>query len=157
MTATTGSSATLLKLFGDINDDGSMVYVEYQCDLSTTPGRLRRRMMPWNTTAAQKPNFPFQDLLTNVRANPGGTPCFQYRTISGGGNSNAYTINVAITLTVQVEGTGVPNCITQPAACETEALLNVSPRNVYQAYQIAGLGINSRLQPVPQEIIQLLP
>src|SRR5690606_39196422 len=27
-----GSSGTVLKIFGDINADGSMVYVEYLCD-----------------------------------------------------------------------------------------------------------------------------
>src|SRR6266550_3925681 len=35
-----GSTATSLKLFGDINADGSLVYVQYDCD--TTAGTLTR-------------------------------------------------------------------------------------------------------------------
>src|SRR5207302_1902615 len=39
-----GSTATVLKLFGDVNGDGNMVYVEYNCQQGTTtaPGFLYR-------------------------------------------------------------------------------------------------------------------
>ena len=39
-----GSDKNHLKLMGDINGDGNMVYVEYTCDLAT--GRLFRNVMP---------------------------------------------------------------------------------------------------------------
>ena len=39
-TVANGSTPSLLKLYGDINGDGSMVYVEYTCDTGT--GRLSR-------------------------------------------------------------------------------------------------------------------
>jgi hypothetical protein len=152
LTAATGSTTTLLKLFGDINSDGTMVYVEYRCDFSTVPGRFTRRMMPYNTPAAQKPNFPEQALLTNVLANPGGTACFRYQAVPV--QNNTYIINVAITLTVQTENRDPDTGLFQT---ETKALLNVSPRNVYQAMQMSNLNMGNLIQPVPQTIINLLP
>jgi prepilin-type N-terminal cleavage/methylation domain-containing protein len=151
LTAATGSTTTLLKLFGDINSDGNMVYVEYRCDFSTNPGRLTRRMMPWDTPAAQKPTFPEQALLTNVLPNPGGTPCFRYQTFPV--QNNTYVINVAITLTVQTENRDPDTGLFQ---LETKALLNVSPRNVYQALQMSNLNMANFIQPVPQPVINLI-
>jgi prepilin-type N-terminal cleavage/methylation domain-containing protein len=152
LTAATGSTTTLLKLFGDINSDGNMVYVEYRCDFSTVPGRFTRRMMPYNTPAAQKPTFPERALLTNVLANPGGTACFRYQAVPV--QNNTYIINVAITLTVQTENRDPDTGLFQT---ETKALLNVSPRNVYQAMQMSNLNMANSIQPVPQTIINLLP
>src|SRR5712664_2434843 len=42
-----GSSGTVLKLYGDINGDGNMVYVEYTCtpDTAAGPGSLYRNQM----------------------------------------------------------------------------------------------------------------
>ena len=48
-----GSSDTVLKIFGDINGDGKMVYVEYTCN--TTSGNLYRNSIPYDTAAASKP------------------------------------------------------------------------------------------------------
>ena len=50
-TTANGSTGAVLKLFGDVNGDGNMVYVEYTCD--TNNHRLYRNVMPWN--AAAKP------------------------------------------------------------------------------------------------------
>src|SRR5262249_44611608 len=44
-----GSSATVLKLFGDINADGDMVYVEYTCD--TVNHKLYRNVMPFDAAS----------------------------------------------------------------------------------------------------------
>src|SRR5260370_23182593 len=38
----TGSDCSTLKLYGDINGDGTILYVEYTCDTSTNPGFLYR-------------------------------------------------------------------------------------------------------------------
>jgi hypothetical protein len=40
---------------------------------------------------------------------------------------------------------------------ETKALLNVSPRNVFNVWQLAGLGYNNRVQPTPASVTALLP
>ena len=40
---------------------------------------------------------------------------------------------------------------------ETKALLNVSPRNVFNVWQLAGLGVNDRVQATPASVLALLP
>src|SRR5215213_11472522 len=100
-TYTNGSSGSVLKLYGDVNGDGNLVYVEYVCDTTVTHS-LYRNMMPW--TSGAKPALSVENtLLTEIQANPpqsvGGPdlPCFQYQMdISG-----TYVLDVAVTLTVQ--------------------------------------------------------
>ena len=68
--AANGSTPTVLKLFGDINGDGSMVYIEYTCD--TVSGNLYRNVMAYD--AAAKPVVTAsQVLLSNIIANPGSS------------------------------------------------------------------------------------
>src|SRR5437763_1615422 len=45
-----GSTALKLKLYGDINGDGNMVYVEYTCD-PTTSHNLYRNVMAFDATS----------------------------------------------------------------------------------------------------------
>ena len=40
---------------------------------------------------------------------------------------------------------------------ETKALLNVSPRNEFNVWQLAGLGITNRVQATPPSVTALLP
>lgn len=146
-----GSDGSILKLYGDINADGNMVYIEYTCD--TTGHNLYRNMMAWNLAAASKPALAAsQVLLSNIIANPGGTPCFTYQTAVVGGN--VYVTDVAITLTVETQ---LIDPVTKQKQTETKALLNVSPRNTFNAWQMASLGIVNRLQPMPPSIAALLP
>jgi prepilin-type N-terminal cleavage/methylation domain-containing protein len=148
-TAANGSTATKLKIFGDIDGNGRMVYVEYWCDLAT--GRLYRNSVPF--TAAVKPAYTTDMvLIDNILANPGGTPCFTYQTQSAGGVT--YVTDVAITLTVRTQNRDVN---TNDFQTETKALLNVSPRNVFNVWQMAGLGFASRVQPTPASVTALLP
>jgi hypothetical protein len=39
---------------------------------------------------------------------------------------------------------------------ETKALLNVAPRNVFNVWQLAGLGITNRVQPLPDTVKTLM-
>jgi prepilin-type N-terminal cleavage/methylation domain-containing protein len=145
---TNGSTATKLKLFGDVNDDGQMVYVEYTCDATT--GRLSRNMMPWNATS--KPALTVSNiLLTNVVANPGGSPCFSYQTETV--VPNTYVTSIAVTLSVQTQDI---DPVTRQFQVETKTLLNVSPRNVFQAWQLASMKENNRVHPIPPSILVLL-
>ena len=151
-----GSSGTVLKLYGDINGDGNMVYVEYTCDTAVN-NVLYRNVIPFN--AAAKPALTNANiLLTNVIANPGGTPCFTYQTavINTGIPATNFTfvLDVAVTLTVQTQQI---DPITRAFQSETKALLNVSPRNVYDAWAFASMGYTSRLQSTPVSIVNLLP
>ena len=144
-----GSSGTVLKIFGDINGTGNMVYVEYTCDIANA--RLYRNQMAWNADAKAEPGVE-QILVENIQANPNNTPCFSYQTKVV--NNDVFVIGVAITLTVESQE---EDPITGEFQRESKALLNVAPRNVYNAWQLASLDIDNRVQPMPQEILDLLP
>jgi len=159
--ATNGSSATKLKMFGDINGDGRMVYVEYTCD--TDAGKLYRSSMAYDTVAANKPGLgEAMVLLGNILPNPapGTTDCFTYEqktvNVTSGGVTTAYTfvIDVAVTLTVETQNV---DSITKAKQTETKALLNVAPRNVYNVWELASDNVVDRLQPTPSTVTSLLP
>jgi type II secretory pathway pseudopilin PulG len=153
-TRANGSTATKLKIVGDINGDGTIVYVEYTCDW--TAGRLYRNMMPYN--AASKPALAVEQILVDNLlenpADPGGIvrPCFTYdqRTIGG----NTYVINVAIMTTVRTDQRDKNTGQFQRV---TKALLNVAPRNVFNVWQVASLNYRDRIEPLPASVIALLP
>lgn len=153
-TRANGSSATVLKIVGDINSDGQIVYVEYTCDWAT--GRLYRNMMPY--TIGAKPAVTVEQiLLDNLLPNPPGpggiaAPCFAYQqqTISG----VTYVTNVAIMTTVRTQDR---NQVTGQFQVVTKALLNVAPRNVFHTWQTASLGYTQRIQPLPASVLTLLP
>jgi len=150
---TNGSSGTVLKLFGDINSDGNMVYIEYTCDTTTVPGNLYRNSMAWNA-ASKTAATASQILLSNIIANPGGTACFTYQTSSMSGVD--YVTNVAVTLTVQTQQL---DPVTKSYQTETKALLNVAPRNIVNAAALAFMQqLPLRVQPTPATITtNLLP
>jgi type II secretory pathway pseudopilin PulG len=143
-----GSTPDVLKILGDINGDMSMVYVEYVCD--TAGGTLSRNMMPFSAAAKPVPNAG-QVLLTNLLPNPGGTPCFTYeqKTVAG----TTYVLNVAITLTSQSQ---FRDRVTRQFQTETKALLNVAPRNVFEVWQLASIGLANRIHPMPPSVTNLL-
>jgi prepilin-type N-terminal cleavage/methylation domain-containing protein len=160
-TLTNGSTISVLKLFGDINGDGNMVYVEYSispscicsntCTPSSTTGSLYRNSMAWNA-ASKTSATASQILLGNVTANPGGSACFSYtpQTVNG----NTYIVDVAVTLTVQTQQV---DPVTKAFQTETKALLNVSPRNVFNTWELASAGYSERVQPTPAVLAALLP
>jgi prepilin-type N-terminal cleavage/methylation domain-containing protein len=89
-----GSTGTVLKLYGDINGDGNMMYVEYTCDWQNAVGNgpiLYRNPMAFD--AATKPALtPAMALLTNLdpAGNPNdqngnAVPCFTYQVQTSGG------------------------------------------------------------------------
>jgi type II secretory pathway pseudopilin PulG len=144
-----GSTGEVLKIYGDVHGTGAMAYVEYTCD--TDEGNLYRNAMPFDED--EKPVVTIAEvLLSNVLPNPDGTPCFTYQEKAVDGNT--YVVQVAITLTVETEE---PDPITGLFQTETKALLNVSPRNVFHVWQLAGLGINNRVQLMPPSVQALLP
>jgi hypothetical protein len=94
--------------------------------------------------------------LSNITVNPDGTPCFTYQTqaININGTLTHFVTDVAITLTVQTQ---LLDPVTKQYQTETKALLNVSPRNVFNAWQLAGLQVYERVQPIPASVTALLP
>lgn len=161
-----GSTGTVLKLFGDVNGDGTMVYVEYTCVQGDpgAPGVLYRNQVRWDSTA-MPPNDPTMVVLTGVLKNPldqngNQVPCFQYQLQTNGGanaaaNDFAFVTDVAVTLTVQTQNEDPQ---THQYQYETKALLNISPRNVYDAFLSGTFGYTNRIQPMPLNLKgQLLP
>jgi len=117
------------------------------------------------------PNDPSMIVLTGVLTNPNDTngnpvPCFTYQLQTTDGADSAaedyaFVTDVAVTLTVQTQNpdpqtpliNGQPNY-----QRETKALLNVSPRDVYEAFQSSTLVYTNRIQPMPLNLKgQLLP
>jgi prepilin-type N-terminal cleavage/methylation domain-containing protein len=154
---TNGSSGTVLKLYGDINGDGSMVYVEYQCSPGTvsSPGFLYRHQMPYDQATAKTSPDNTMILLSNVLqptdSNGNNVPCFAYQ-VQPLGSSYCVT-NVAVTLTVQTQNV---DPVTRQFQQETKALLNVAPRNVVEVYATANLTDPLRAQQVPSTVAALL-
>jgi prepilin-type N-terminal cleavage/methylation domain-containing protein len=144
-----GSTGTVLKLYGDINDDGSMVYVEYSCDLVAK--KVYRNVMAWD--AVGKPAITeSMALLNNVIANPNNSPCFTYQTQTV--LTNTFVTGVAVTLSVESQQVDLYSKAKNQA---TKTLLNVSPRNLFLVWTMASIGITNRLQPTPPTILALLP
>jgi prepilin-type N-terminal cleavage/methylation domain-containing protein len=157
---TAGSTGTVLKLYGDVNGDGNMVYVEYTCVQGTAaaPGFLYRNQIDINQNFVPPLN-PSMIVLTGVLQNPNGpngtpVPCFTYQLQTKDGvnaalNDMVFVTDVAVTLTVQTPN---PDPQTNILQTETKALLNVSPRDVYDAYEFAQLDYLNRVQPTPMGI-----
>jgi hypothetical protein len=144
-----GSTGTVLKLYGDVNDDGQMQYIEYTCD--TANNKLYRNVMAWNVGA--KPALtPEMILLNNIVPNPGNSPCFTYQSEVVTGNT--YVTGVAVTLSVRSQQKDHFSKAYQQA---TKTLLNVSPRNIFLVWSMVSIGVTNRLQPMPPTILALLP
>ncbi len=155
-----GSTGTVLKLYGDINGDGNMIYVEYTCDWQNTVGNgpiLYRNQMDFDFPA--KPALtPSMALLTNLdtKGNPNNqngaaVPCFTYQVQTKDGafavtNDMVFVTDVAVTLTVDTQNI---DAVTHAVQTETKALLNVSPRNVYDAYEFSQFDYLNRIQITP--------
>jgi hypothetical protein len=156
-----GSTGTVLKLFGDVNGDGEMVYVEYTCVQGTpaAPGFLYRNQIRFMDTQVLPPIDPSMIVLTGVLPNPNNAngnpvPCFTYQlqtkgVLNAATDDMAFVTDVAVTLTVQ---TSNPDPQTHILQQETKALLNVSPRNVYDAWDFATLDYTNRVQLTPPAI-----
>jgi len=157
-----GSDKNHLKLFGDINGDGNLVYIEYVCDNGSIPGvtnpshNLYRNVMPF--TQVGKPALDDSKILiSNIYPNDPDTdgserPCFKYQWGSASGLQ--YVLDVAITLTVQTQQA---DATTKQFQRETKALLNVSPRNVFDVWSMVGYGETARVQYTPPSVTALLP
>ncbi len=149
-----GSDGTNLKLYGDINGDGNMLYVEYICDWQNKLGlgpALYRNEMAFDA-ALKAPLDSSKIMLSSLdpAGNPNGTPCFTYQTQTVG--PDTYVTDVQVTLT---ERTTLPDPTTHLYQNETKALLNVSPRNVFGAWELANAELTDRVQPMPPTVLGL--
>jgi prepilin-type N-terminal cleavage/methylation domain-containing protein len=161
--AVCGSTPFILKLYGDIDDDGNMKYIEYTCDSAagppTTGGNLYRQVLAYDDLPTTKVSpTPSMVVLSNILPNPpdpGTTtpaPCFKYQEKPVG--TDTYVVDVSVTLTVQTQNKDPQ---THKFQTETKALLNVSPRNVFEGWQLASASVLNRVQPMPLTVLNLLP
>lgn len=159
---TAGQSSTgfLLKLYGDIYGDGLMYYVVYSCaPNSTGTGMLKRYVVQrLNSGTAVTLGNSGATLLDTLALNPNNEPCFTYTTkdvavtINGGQVTQTFVVNVAVTLTVQTQNIDPQTGVAQT---ETKALLNVAPRNVFDAWELASAPSGyTRAQPMPDNVLK---
>jgi prepilin-type N-terminal cleavage/methylation domain-containing protein len=153
----TSSTGSVLKLYGDINGDGTMYYVTYNCNQAA--GTLYRYVS--NTADVNTAtSLTYTLLLDNLGQNPPSSspaPCFTYTTkdmpvtLTGGGTvTETFVTNVAVTLTVNTQNNDMQTGNTQT---ETKALLNIAPRNVVEALEQAGSPSGyTRAQPMPHNV-----
>jgi type II secretory pathway pseudopilin PulG len=144
---TDGSTANVLNLFGDINADGSLVYVRYTCTPGTSaaPGTLTRSVTTItpgvNTISAS------QTLLSTIIGGTGAV-CFQYTMTSASGFT--FVSNIGFTLSVQATR---PDPQTGVYSQMTKSFLNLAPRNILAALELANAGITNRLQQTPANVL----
>jgi len=137
------STANELQLLGDINADGSLVYIHYDCN--TAAGTLTRSVttVAPGTTASNSG----QILLNTLVPNPGVPACFQYTTVTAAGYT--FVTNIAITLTVR---TTTIDPQTGAYKTLTKTLRDLAPRNVLFGLELANVPFPSRLQPTPPNL-----
>ena len=134
-TSPNASSSTRLKIFGDINGDNTITYVEYDCSGST----LTRSEWQIPSSGART-LVRTGDLVKDVIP----TPCFQYTTASAAG----FTFVTSVTVTLNVQ-TADKDPFTKLRVSMTKSSLSLSPRNVLTSLDLAQAGFTGRLQPIP--------
>jgi prepilin-type N-terminal cleavage/methylation domain-containing protein len=156
---TQASDGFTLKLYGDLNGDGNMYYAVYKCTPNSSgTGTLYRYVSSDLSTGATMGAGSL--LLDNLTQNPGNAPCFTYTTkdtavtINGGQVMQTFVVNVAMTLSVQTQNRDAQ---TRQFQTETKALLNVAPRNVFEAWGNASSPSGyTRSQPMPDVVLNVL-
>lgn len=136
------STATSLKLFGDINGDGTLVYIEYDCNPAAAGGTLTRSVTPVGTGAVNAADV----LVDNLIANPGGTPCFQYPAAPPVVAGFTFMNQVGVTLTVE---SATKDVLTGHFEKMTKSATDIVPRNIQMGLDLANAGLTDRLQPAP--------
>ncbi len=141
------STATSLKMVGDVNADGTIVYLQYDCD--TTAGTLTRSIT--TLTPGVTTRNTAQTLLTNLIPNPGGAACFQYGTavtVTSGSSTYTFIPSVAVALSLQ---TSKRDPQTGAFITMTKSFSNLSSRNVLAGLAMAqsSPAVTNRLQPTP--------
>jgi prepilin-type N-terminal cleavage/methylation domain-containing protein len=136
LTATDGNQ---LRLVGDINGDGSLWLVEYDCDY--THGILQRTAF----AVVQTQPTTVTSLLGGLVPNPDGSPCFRFASISYGG----YTLVTAVRVTLTASTLSADQLTGTPASMTASVV--IVPRNIVQAARLLQppLSQPDLLQPTP--------
>ncbi len=140
------STGTKLQLFGDLNGDGTLVYVEYTCNyVAGGPGTFTRSVTPVGLGAIN----PADVLVDNLIPNPDGSPCFQYPAAPPVVAGFMFINQVGVTLTVQ---TATRDALTENFLTMTKSALDIVPRNIQMGLDMANAGWVRRLQSKPNQM-----
>jgi prepilin-type N-terminal cleavage/methylation domain-containing protein len=162
-TATTPSACNVLNLWGDLNSDGTLLYVRYTCNFPTTAGTAGTLTRSVTTiTPGVNTVSTAQTLLSTLIQNPPNSafaapyntypaPCFQYDLSTQQINSTTIPIIANIGLTLSVQSLK-PNPITGQPLTMTKSFLDLSPRNILAGYEQANWGDSTRLQNPPPNV-----
>jgi len=139
------STPTSLRLFGDINADGNLAYVRYDCD--TTAGTLTRSVTPLTSTTLGSSDI----LLSHVVPAAGINGCF---ILPAPTSVAGFTFTPIVGLTINVE-TARPDPQTGQFVVMSQNFLNIAPRNVQAGLDMANAGSVNNLQAVPPAVLAL--
>ncbi len=130
------SSSSELRLLGDINGEGRLVIVQYQCDAASSV--LRRTITPIDQDTPSS-----SEMLSGLIANAGGQACFEYDTVTAGG----FTVvrEVRIHLTIRAEEADIRS----QQFAERRLDLTIKPRNLEQSLVLLERDAEEYLQPTP--------
>jgi hypothetical protein len=159
----------VLQIIGDVNANGTLQMVEYKCDWAfvdntgNTIWALTRSETPISA-ATKSAAVP---LVKGIQKNPipaGGTvatPCFNFKLqnvsvtrTNGAALSYWYTTNISLTLTAQ---TSKADPQTNQVLTMTKSFLDISPRNVNGAFQLAQTSEPGRILARPSGTPSWLP
>lgn len=143
----TTSTGTQLRLFGDINADGTLQYVHYDCDY--TNNQLTRSVTNISPSLPANSNAGII-LVQGLQPNPDGSPCFTYTSTII--NGTTYYTSVGLTITTQ---TATRDPQTNQYILMTKSFLNISPRNVVAAAEMNTANMTTRLQAPPAGLLTL--
>ncbi len=139
----TTAAGTTLQLYGDLDGDSRIYFVEYACDLDG--GVLTRSITDIDGVASKNPAAV---MVRHVVANPDGSPCFQPVTTTLAGKT--YVTSVGVTISIQG---AAPDPLTGKYVTMTKSVLNLSPRNVLAALDLlAQSPVPERIQPTPPNL-----
>jgi prepilin-type N-terminal cleavage/methylation domain-containing protein len=161
LTTDQASNGSTLKMYGDLNGDGTTYYVAYKCTQDVNGnGTLYRYVSNTSNVLTATGMQTGTLLLDHLGQNPNSAPCFTYQvkqttvTFTGGSVNQTFVINVAVTLTVQTQNKDLQ---TNAPQFETKALLNIAPRNVFEAWELASSPSGyTRAQPMPHNVVSNL-
>jgi prepilin-type N-terminal cleavage/methylation domain-containing protein len=144
------SSGSQLSMFGDMNGDGNLYFVQYQCNVASS-GQLTRSITPLTATAKNTAVILLDNLLST--GNPDGSPCFNYPSTTQvivNGTTYTFEAAVGVTLTLQTEEI---DPLIQKLGQETNTFLNLAPRNIVAGVALANAGNANYLQPNPNSCL----
>lgn len=142
-----------LKLWGDINGDGNLYYVEYNCDF--TANQLTRSITPISNSTKNAADVLIDNLIFIAPSGyTGSSYCFVMNgptAIVKGSTTYYFATQAGLLISVQ---SPYPDPQTKQPLQLTKSFLNLSPRNVVAAYDLAGNNVWGPLQPTPNPLPQ---